>query len=600
MDEDKTLDLDRRRYSRLGDSVFILGNLRSNPTEKFRAPTQNISAGGLMFETEKDISQDTTLDLEIYQPIDCRKSTIFSIAVLARVAWIREIEKNNFEEGRNKYRIGVEFLEIKEEDRSRIAEYVEEGRKTRLDLIRDAPWGTHLCQFYKTKEDLMDILVPYFKAGLENNEFCLWVTSEPVSEEEATNAMKKAVPDFDRYLKKGQIEILPHSEWYLKGGVFNLQRVLNAWIDKLNQALSKGFNGIRVTGNTAWLEKRDWKDFTNYEEEVNKTIGKYRMLAICTYSLNKCGAPEVIDIISNHQFALIKRGDKWEFIESSERKKAKEELMASEKKFKDLIETTPDWVWETDRDGVYTYISPRVKDLLGYEVSEVLGKTPFDLMPKEEAQRIGKIFKEKVIKKEPFYNLENINRHKNGHFVVLETNGIPIFDKESQLKGYRGIDRDITERKKAEEALKKSESELRAQKLALEQKNLALKEIIEHIERTKNKIKKDIAINVNESLLPILQKLKIKGVLSKYINLLRHRLEELTSSFGCKITEKTIKLTPREIEICNMIEGGLTSKELSELLNISRQTIEKHRKNIRKKLGISNKKINLTSFLQKL
>ena len=82
--------------------------------------------------------------------------------------------------------------------------------------------------------------------------------------------------------------------------------------------------------------------------------------------------------------------------------------------------------------------------------------------------------------------------------------------------------------------------------------------------------------------------------------MLQYHLEELTSSFGRKITEKSVRLTPREIEICNMVKGGLTSKEISNLLNISRQTVEKHRKNIRHKLGISNKDINLTSFLQKL
>ena len=141
----------------------------------------------------------------------------------------------------------------------------------------------------------------------------------------------------------------------------------------------------------------------------------------------------------------------------TERKKAEEALRESEQKFKDLIETTTDWVWEVDKNGVYTYVSPKVEDLLGHKISEVLGKTPFDFMPVEEAEKIGKFFKEKVINKESFYRLENVNRHKDGHPVVLETNGIPIFDEKGQFKGYRGIDRDITERKKAEETLKYSE-----------------------------------------------------------------------------------------------------------------------------------------------
>ena len=142
-------------------------------------------------------------------------------------------------------------------------------RETGIDVVDGVPWGTHFCQFYQTKEDLLDILVPYFKEGLENNEFCIWVTSEPLKEEEAKEAMRGAVPHFDKYLKKGQIEVVPHSEGYLKDGLFDQEEVLNAWIDKLEGGLARGHDGMRVTGNISWLEKRDWKDFTRYEEKIN-------------------------------------------------------------------------------------------------------------------------------------------------------------------------------------------------------------------------------------------------------------------------------------------------------------------------------------------
>ncbi len=334
--------------------------------------------------------------------------------------------------------------------------------KSYLDVIRDLPWGTHICQFYQTGEDLIHILVPYFKAGLENNEFCMWVTAEPLSEKEAKKTMRKAVPDFDRYLKGGQIEILPHTEWYVKDGAINMQRVLNAWVDKLRVALARGFEGMRVAGNTAWLEQKDWRNFHDYEKEVDGAVRKYRMIVICNYWLDKCGAPEIIDVINNHQFALIKREGKWGIIESPERKQVEEQLRASEQKFKDLTETTTDWIWEVDKDGVYTYVSPKVEELLGYEVSEVLGKTLFDLMAEEEAERVRKIFKGKVANREPFFESQNVNRHKDGYVVILETSGIPIFDGDGQLKGYRGIDRDITDRKEAEEALRESEEKCRS------------------------------------------------------------------------------------------------------------------------------------------
>ena len=93
-----------------------------------------------------------------------------------------------------------------------ISALAEETRKTGIDAISVVPWGTHICQFCQTKQDLIDVLVPYFKAGLENNEFCIWVTSEPLDEKEAKQVMRKVVPNFAQYLEKGQIEFIPHTQ----------------------------------------------------------------------------------------------------------------------------------------------------------------------------------------------------------------------------------------------------------------------------------------------------------------------------------------------------------------------------------------------------
>jgi hypothetical protein len=201
----------------------------------------------------------------------------------------------------------------------------EKRRKTGTKIIGDVPWGTRICQFYQTKEDLLDILVPYFKAGLENNEFCMWITSEPLKVEDAKAALKKVVKNLDHFINKGQIEILDYSEWYTKSGKFDANNVLQGWVEKENQALKRGHDGLRLSGNTLWLGKRNWGNFTDYEEEVNKVFTKYRMIAICTYSLDKCGASEVTDVISNHQFALIRREGEWVTIESSEHKRAEAE-----------------------------------------------------------------------------------------------------------------------------------------------------------------------------------------------------------------------------------------------------------------------------------
>ncbi len=153
----------------------------------------------------------------------------------------------------------------------------EKLRKSGIDIIGDVPWGTHFCQFYQTKEDLVDILVPYFKAGLENNEFCLWITSQPLEVEEAIEALRKAVPDADVYLEKGQIEIISYTCLHLTGSIYDSERVINSWIEKLNHALESGYEGLRLSGNTSWLEKKRWDYFVDHMRKMDDIIGKYRM-----------------------------------------------------------------------------------------------------------------------------------------------------------------------------------------------------------------------------------------------------------------------------------------------------------------------------------
>ena len=137
----------------------------------------------------------------------------------------------------------------------------------------------------------------------------------------------------------------------------------------------------------------------------------------------------------------------------TERKQAEEALRQSRQRYRALVENISDWVWEVDQNGIYTYASPQVKNILGYEPEEIVGKTPFDLMPAAEAEKIRAEFIHYLKNKEPLIRLENINLHKKGQQVVLETSGVPILNDQGEVVGYRGVDRDITERKQAEAQL---------------------------------------------------------------------------------------------------------------------------------------------------
>jgi PAS domain S-box-containing protein len=146
-----------------------------------------------------------------------------------------------------------------------------------------------------------------------------------------------------------------------------------------------------------------------------------------------------------------------------------ESARQTSEKFRALVETASDWIWETDKKAVYTFVGPQCRELLGYDPEEIVGKTLYDFMPNEEAGKMGDIFSKMMAKREPLKRFVNTNLHKDGHHVVFETSGVPFFDNTGNLAGYRGIDRDITERIADEEERSIMETQLKRSNEELQQ-----------------------------------------------------------------------------------------------------------------------------------
>ena len=199
-------------------------------------------------------------------------------------------------------------------------------RNTGIEPVGEMPWGTHFCHFYETPADLLDTLLPFFKAGLESNEFCAWVVSEPLTEGGVWQALERAVPRFDRYVSERSIEVLNARDVYLAGGEIDLHRIIGNWNDKLKTALARGYQGIRVSGNTAWLDQKQWQDFMEYEGQLNRGISDQPMLVLCTYPLATAAATEFLDVTATHQFAVAKRRGRWEVVETPQLAQAKAEI----------------------------------------------------------------------------------------------------------------------------------------------------------------------------------------------------------------------------------------------------------------------------------
>jgi signal transduction histidine kinase len=199
-------------------------------------------------------------------------------------------------------------------------------RKTGLDVLGERPWGTHFCVFYESNDDLVEMLIPYFKAGIENREYCFWVLAEHLTEDDARSALSRALPRPDRHLIEKNIEFLGVEECYLKGGSFSLDRVTAEWGERLDLALAAGYEGIRVSGYAGWLQTREWPDFWKYEGSLNKSIVDLPMIVLCTYPLTGSSGSDILDVAHTHQCAVSRRGGNWEVIETAALKAAKEEI----------------------------------------------------------------------------------------------------------------------------------------------------------------------------------------------------------------------------------------------------------------------------------
>jgi PAS domain S-box-containing protein len=277
----------------------------------------------------------------------------------------------------------------------------------------------------------------------------------------------------------------------------------------------------------------------------------------------------------------------------------KESPTKSEKTFRSFVETASDLMCMVDKENDFTYVNPSMAATLGYSKNEMVGMNFTQVIPKANLNMSFKRNFEELIRKGKF-EVETTWVTKSGEDIYGEIKGIALFDDNGKYVGGRAVFRDITHRKKAEQALRQRDAELDLKNKSLEEMNTALRVLLKRRDEDKIEIEEKVLLNVRDLVIPYIEKLKSGRLDAKekfLVNILESNLKDVLSPFLRRLSSKHLKLTPTEIEISNLVRQGKTTKEIADFLNLSGKTIDSHRRNIRRKLGIRNKKENLRTHL---
>jgi PAS domain S-box-containing protein len=291
----------------------------------------------------------------------------------------------------------------------------------------------HAAAFYRTSGELLDILVPFFKKGLEEGQSCLWLVPPSLRLDDAKCALARAVGNDKVFVRKGQLEFVSTEEWYTENGTFVANRSIFGIEKHRKQAVVDGYQGLRVSGDTSWLPMRDWDHFQDYELQIQQqpVTSSPSIRILCTYSLERCRSPEIIDVLCRHDSSVVHDASRWQHYSHGSTDTASGGPL-----WDTLTAMLTESLIELDENGTIRRCNQEAEAFSGYAQAEMLHMPLYFLIDSHDQERVA-FFLYQLKRGYVLRNAHVVSRRRDGSGSPISLSILPVIgDKKVVSRGF--------------------------------------------------------------------------------------------------------------------------------------------------------------------